>query len=360
MSGTSIDAVDAAIIETDGEVVKTVGGFITVAYDEGIKNRLIQSIEKKSVIDVGIEKDITIAHVQAVEKLLAQENKNSSEIDLIGFHGQTIFHDPDNGFTNQIGDGELLAKLTSIDVVNDFRSNDVANGGQGAPLIPIFHQAIFNNHEKPISIINVGGVANVSYLGKNSELIAFDTGPGNALIDDIVRIHKVGEYDEDGNLAAKGEINQEILADLIDNPFFERPVPKSLDRNEFSEAVKKVEGLSLEDACATLTAFTAVTIIMADKHFPEKPIMSYITGGGSKNKFLMSCLHKLLDGKVKVIEEAKSENIEYFGDAIEAQGFAFLAVRSIYNLPLSLPSTTGVKEPMVGGKLHKKVNNLQN
>jgi len=273
--------------------------------------------------------------------LLDKAGITKADVDLIGFHGHTIDHRPQERMTWQIGDGALLAELTGIDVVNDFRSADVKEGGQGAPLVPLFHAALVKDNEKPVAVLNIGGVANVTYISENN-IIAFDTGPGNAMLDDWVFQHNGKSYDEDGELSLEGNINEEALAKLVSNAYFEETPPKSLDRNHFSMDV--VTALSLNDGAATLAAFTAESIALGAKFFPQEVKSWYVSGGGRHNKRIMSELSSRLSGDVHNIED-----LGFDGDALEAQAFAYLAVRSIRKLPLSLPSTTGVKKSSVTG-----------
>lgn len=344
MSGTSMDGIDAAIIKTDGEKIYEFGKSISLPYDETTKNEIRKAIEE-SIDTSQISKEITEVHAKAVNALLKEAGLKSQEVDILGFHGQTIKHDPEKGITVQIGDGKLLAELTGINVVNDLRRNDVKNGGQGAPLVPLFHKALLDKSkiDLPVAILNIGGVANVTYIDENT-ILAFDTGPGNALIDDWVLHNNAGSLDENGKLATKGDINEEILAKLINNPYFDKKPPKSLDRNEFSNHF--INDLSLEDGAATLSVFTISSVIMADHHFPHKVKAWYVCGGGRHNSFIMDGLKTTLNN-VHSIEE-----LELDGDMIEAQAFAFLAVRSLRELPITLPSTTGVKQPLSGGILN--------
>jgi len=284
------------------------------------------------------ERRLTEDHAMAVA-LLARP------ADLIGFHGQTILHAPEAKRTWQIGDAALLARLTRTPVIHDFRTNDVLNGGQGAPLVPLFHAALAENLEKPLLIVNIGGVANLTWLGPHGEILACDTGPGNGPLDDWIFAHTGQPYDEDGNIAANGHARQDRLALLMSHPFFQKPAPKSLDRLTFSTLVAEAtKNLSLEDGAATLAAFTAAAIAAAP--LPGRPVRILVCGGGRKNRAIMSRLQKLVDVPVDPVETAGWD-----GDAMEAQCFAYLAVRSHHGLPLSLPTTTGVPNATQGGKL---------
>ncbi len=343
MSGTSMDGVDAAVVVTDGRNIKEMGVFHSVAYSKDFRQKLRDMIAGRKNNEQ-TERELTLIHAQAVADLLDKAGLAPQDVDVIGFHGQTIDHRPDEGVTVQVGDGELLARECGIDVVCDFRSADVRAGGQGAPLVPLFHAALARDLPKSLAILNIGGVANVTYIGGRSEedIIAFDTGPGNAMIDDWVYQHTGQNYDENGRIAASGKVNEDILQELLSNPYFDIKPPKSLDRNHFS--ANAVRNLSLEDGAATLTAFTAETVAYGLKYFSEVPQKWYICGGGRKNPQLM----QELSSRIKTTAEP-AENIGLNGDAMEAQAFAFLAVRSRYGLNLSLPSTTGVSSSSVTG-----------
>jgi anhydro-N-acetylmuramic acid kinase len=291
-----------------------------------------------------VEREVTEAHADAVARLVAEHGVAAA---VIGFHGHTILHRPAERRTWQIGDGALLARRTGIDVVCDFRSADVAAGGEGAPLVPLFHAALAAGLAKPLAIVNIGGVANVTWLGAEAgAILAFDTGPGNAPIDDWALRHLGRPVDRGGALARAGQIDSARLAAFLAHPFFDRPPPKSLDRDDF--AVFADDGLGAADGAATLTAMTAAAIARAAAHFPA-PVGSWlVTGGGRHNPALMDELARRLAVPVAPVEAAGWD-----GDALEAQAFAYLAVRSLEGLPLSLPSTTGVARPMTGGRLFR-------
>jgi anhydro-N-acetylmuramic acid kinase len=265
--------------------------------------------------------------------------------DVIGFHGQTILHLPDARRTWQIGDAAHLAARTRTKVVYDFRSADVAAGGQGAPLVPLFHAALAADLPKPLLIINIGGVANITYLGADGEILACDTGPGNGPLDDWVMRHTGAPFDADGALAASGLFRQDRLAMLMSHPYFRLPMPKSLDRLTFSALVAQAtNGLSAADGAATLAAFTVAAIAAAP--LPERPLRVLVAGGGRKNRNIMERLARIFAVPVSPVEA-----VGWDGDALEAQCFGFLAVRSLAGLPLSLPGTTGVPTPMPGGRV---------
>ncbi len=342
MSGTSLDGVDAALLKTDGTRIYEFGGALTHPYSESDREALFACLAGHGDFPAAAHL-LTLRHIEAVEALLAQTAPANELVALVGFHGQTILHAPERGITQQIGDPALLAERTGIPVIADFRSRDVAAGGQGAPLVPLYHAALAENLEQPVAVVNIGGVANITYIDGDT-IIACDTGPGNALIDDWVREHTGNLCDEGGALAANANPNASIIETLLAHPFFKAPPPKSLDRNAFRAFVAPfLTGLSVGEGASTLTEFTAASIAAIAGHLPKSPKQWLITGGGRHNRTLMSMLNKYL-GNVTLVEGEGWQ-----GDALEAQAFAFLAVRSLYGMPLSLPTTTGVSEPTTGG-----------
>jgi anhydro-N-acetylmuramic acid kinase len=345
MSGTSGDGIDAALIKTDGETIQEVGPALGEAYDADFRAR-VKAAYGRWVPSAGLERDLTERHAAAVQRLLAKAGKSAAEIGVVGFHGQTILHEPEKHRTRQIGDGALLAELTGIDVVNDFRSADMAAGGEGAPLAPVYHRAIAAALEKPVAMLNLGGVGNVTWIGADGTLIAFDTGPANALIDDWM-LQQTGEpVDRDGALARSGRVDEAAVARFLENPYFARPAPKSLDRDAFKGF--SIDGLSTADGAATLTAITAATVAAGVQQLPSKPTRWLACGGGRHNPVLMDALRQRLAVSVEPVEA-----IGWDGDVIEAQAFAYMAVRSLRGLPISFPGTTGVKQPQTGGRLHR-------
>lgn len=342
MSGTSLDGIDAAMIRTDGKNLVERVGFYTVAYAPATRDAL------RSCLGLGNDPDgrvaqaadmMTRAHIDAVSILRAA---HPGPVDLIGFHGQTIYHDPANRFTWQIGDAGLLARKTGIDVIHDFRQADVLAGGQGAPFLPLYHAALVAREPKPVAILNLGGVGNVTYIGADNLPMAFDTGPGNALIDDWVRQKTGGNYDAGGKIAASGIIRADVVNAYLSHPYFKKSPPKSLDRDQWS--LDKVRGMSLEDGAATLSAFTVQSVALARMHLPQAPQAWYVTGGGRHNATIMQGLRDAFNVTVGTVDD-----LGWNGDAMEAEGFAYLAVRSELGLPLSIPTTTGVPSPLTGG-----------
>jgi anhydro-N-acetylmuramic acid kinase len=356
MSGTSLDGVDAALLDTDGEEVVRAGPGLTMAYTPATRALLRAALEEARAVAQGspvpqsireAERVLTEAHAEAVKALLRRAGLAQDQVALLGFHGQTILHRPERHWTWQIGDGALLARLTGVDVVNDFRSADVKAGGQGAPLMPLYHAVLArrSGRPEPLVVVNIGGVAQVTYI--NDDLVlAFDTGPGNAPIDDWMHRHSGRPVDEDGAFAATGRVDGAALDQMLANPFFERVPPKSLDRMDFG--MEAVEKLSPADGAATLTAFTAASLARAREHFPDAAETWIVSGGGRHNKALMAMLRARVNAPVISAEDAGWD-----GDTLEAQGFAYLAMRSKKRLPLSLPTTTGVAQPMTGGRFWK-------
>lgn len=353
MSGTSMDGIDVAMLDTDGETIgkfgATGGRNYTPAEREVLREAIAEAVpltarEARTAPLIAAEDLITRTHAQAVADFLRDNGLRASDIDVIGFHGQTVLHRPEDGLTVQLGDGGRLADLTGIPVVYDFRAADMERGGQGAPLVPVYHRALAHRAglTLPAAIVNIGGVANVTWIGEDGALVAFDTGPGNALIDDWMRAKVGASHDEGGALAAEGQPDSKRLEALLRDPYFLRKPPKSLDRDAFS--LRAVEGLSPADGAATLVAFTAAALLCAVAHVPAPPKVYVVAGGGAHNRTLMAALNKLLPGKVM-----RAADLGWASDSVEAQAFAYLAARTLKGLPLSFPGTTGVPEPTGGG-----------
>lgn len=347
MSGTSLDGIDAALIRSDGRRQVEPGPALTVSYDLDFRARLRGVLGGRGAV-AEVARELTLRHAQAVRDLLTRAGMAAGEVTVIGFHGHTVLHEPQAGRTLQIGDGALLAAEIGIDVVNDFRSNDMVAGGQGAPFAPLYHAARATGLDKPMAVLNLGGVGNLTWLGADEEddVLAFDTGPGNALIDDWAERHTGKSRDEDGAMAGAGTVDDKALAALMAHPYFQESPPKSLDRDAFDP--QPVAGLSAVDGAATLTAFTAASVAAAVAHLPVPPRRWLVTGGGRHNPVLMAALAERLAVPVEPVEA-----VGWDGDALEAQAFAYLALRSLDGLPLSLPGTTGAKQPTTGGVLHR-------
>ncbi len=349
MSGTSMDGMDAALVRSDGETAEAFGAMLTRPYSAD-QRKLLASVLGGVGDRAAAVAMVTEVATSIVDELLQKNELTSSKITVIGFHGHTIDHRPAEGVTCQIGDGAELARRTGIDVIGDFRSADVAAGGEGAPLAPLYHAALAQGLERPLAVLNIGGVANVTWLGEDEgegqTILAFDTGPGNALIDDWCHLHTGQAFDSDGRLAAAGQVAEARLESLLKHDFFARKPPKSLDRNDFS--FESLEGLKPADGAATLTAFSARAVALAARHFPA-PVQRWLCcGGGRHNPQLMAALKGSLGAAVEPVEV-----VGWRGDALEAEAFGFLALRSLAGLPVSLPTTTGAGRPLSGGVLYR-------
>ena len=360
MSGTSMDGIDVALIETDGAQELQRGPAGSYPYSAGFCAQLRVGLteatdlrrreERPGSLHL-VERYLTDLHAEAVTHFLQDHRIAPESIDIVGFHGHTVLHAPERQLTVQIGDGAALARAIGIDVVYDLRAADVAAGGQGAPLASIYHKALVAKLRRPVAVVNVGGVANVTWLcgGSLTEdaLVAFDTGPGNALIDDWMQKRTGKSYDANGECAAAGRVNEAALAELLTNRFFAAAPPKSVDRNAFSAGA--VTDLSTEDGAATLTAFTAAAIATSRFHMLEQPNTWVISGGGRKNKTLMSMIAERVENAV-----IPAEAVALDGDAVEAEAWAYLAVRSVQGWAITFPGTTGVSAPLTGGVLARK------
>ena len=346
MSGTSVDGVDAALIETDGERLASFGPFVTIPYADDVR-RLIRGAfgaEKSGELTIAAERAVTDAHIDAVRRWSEVSGTTLSTLDVVGFHGQTITHRPERRFTWQIGDGATLARAIGVKVVSDLRGADVRAGGQGAPLVPVYHAALARDLPRPLAVVNVGGVANVTWIGSDGALLAFDTGPGNAPIDDWCARGAGLRFDADGALAASGKVDRARVERFSEHRYFAIEPPKSLDRGDFNDSW--ANGLSVVDGAATLTRGTARAIALAARHFPMPAAQWVITGGGARNPVLVKAIADEARGKV-----VTADSLGWNGDALEAQAFAFLAVRSLRGLPISFPGTTGAPRPLTGGRL---------
>jgi anhydro-N-acetylmuramic acid kinase len=355
MSGTSLDGVDVALIETDGERIVAFGPTGYRPYSDAEQALLRQALQQGAgLTDRGArpgvlaqaEAFVTAVHAATVEDFLSIERIDKSGIAAVGFRGQTVLHKPAARLTVQLGDGAALARRLDMTVVHDFRAADVAAGGQGAPLVPVFHQALVRDLARPhpIGVLNVGGVANVTFVD-GGDPIACDTGPGNALIDDFMRARTGAPLDRDGDQAAKGRVDEAFVARVLENPFFGQPCPKSLDRNAFAFANIGLPDFSVADGAATLSALTAASVARVLPHLPAAPRAWIVAGGGARNPTLMRMLAERL--RPATVETADA--IGWSSQAIEAQAFAYLAVRTLNGLPITFSATTGVSKPLEGG-----------
>ncbi len=299
------------------------------------------------------ERAVTIAHAEAVAAFTAQNRIASGDIDIVGFHGQTVLHRPAQKMTVQIGDAAALAKTIHIPVMHDFRAADVAAGGQGAPFVPVYHRALAQSLERegPLVVVNIGGVSNITYIDGADTLIACDTGPGNALLDDYVFRTMGQPFDTEGRMAAQGIVDVAWVRRALEHPFFALAPPKSLDRNDF--AALALPEKSPADGAATLTAFTAEAIARIVTLLPKEPKSWIVAGGGARNLTMLRMLRERLTPAT--IETADA--LGWSADAMEAQAFGFLAARGLKGLPLSYPATTGVPIPMTGGVIARAVIN---
>ncbi len=362
MSGTSMDGVDVAAIETDGRVVSEFGPTLFRPYSDAERAAIRVAVEEAPAIGhradrpgelILAERVVTAAHIDAVTTFLAANGLDRQDVAVIGFHGQTVFHAPARGLTVQLGDGLALARAVGVPVVYDFRAADVAAGGEGAPLVPIYHAGLVATSDlpRPVAVLNLGGVANLTFVGGTpggeGDLLAFDCGPGNALLDDWCLKRTGRAVDVDGRAGAKGRADEKVVAELLAHPFFAAPPPKSLDRNAFSSA--SVDGLSTEDGAATLTAFTAAAVVAGLALMPAPPRTLVVAGGGAHNPTLMRMI-----GERTGLAVTTASAVGWSTDFLEAQAFAHLAVRHLDGLPLSFPGTTGVREPTCGGVLAKR------
>jgi anhydro-N-acetylmuramic acid kinase len=359
MTGTSLDAVDMAVLETDGETITAFGAAGERKLSDPTRDLALEATAAALAWPRGAPPPAVFAraaravaeeHFAAAQGFLAANGLAWTDIDLIGMHGQTVLHERPAagaaGRTVQLGDAGLLARLSGVPVAYDFRSADVAAGGEGAPLAPIYHlaRARSSGMAAPLAVLNVGGVANVTFWAGGDQIAAFDTGPGNGLIDLLVQSRDAGRFDDGGRLASAGKVDEDVLGGLLADPYFQAPAPKSLDRHDFSLA--PLGGLSLEDACATLVAFTAETVRLAFVLMEKTPREVVVTGGGRHNPQIMRALAQRLPAPVTTAEDHG-----WRGDAVEAEAFAYLAARTARGLPISFPQTTGVPQPMAGGRI---------
>ena len=360
MSGTSQDGVDVALIDTDGERIAQFGATACRPYTQSERTLLRRATAvaanltdraARPAIVAKAEALVTDAHAEVVQAFLATNDLRAADVAVIGFHGLTLLHRPERALTIQIGDGAALATALKLPVMYDFRAADVAAGGQGAPLAPVFHRALVRQFDgaAPVAVLNVGGVANVTFID-GDELIACDTGPGNALLDDFLRLRTGRPLDTDGKMANAGTVREDMIEQLMAHPFFATPPPKSLDRNDFRGWVGgKLDGIGIEDGAATLTALTAASVAGVLPHLPRPPTTWIVAGGGARNPTLMHMLQtSLTPARVEPAHAAG-----WSADLLEAQAIAYMAVRSMRGLPITFPGTTGAPRPLTGGILAK-------
>lgn len=352
MSGTSRDGIDAALIATDGAGAIRPLGFTSRAYDASTRSMIAAACDIAMSLPhrqahpaiQRCEDHITALHADILADLFAASGVAPAEVAAVGFHGHTVAHRADRGWTWQIGNGQMLADRFGIDTIVDMRLADMAAGGQGAPLLPIYHQAIFSGPGQDIAVLNLGGVANLTWLGRTGDIAAFDCGMASALIDDWMAEVCGKPFDEDGALAATGRVDAAILAGMLDHPYFTQPLPKSLDRADFG--IDPVRRLSPPDGAATLTAFSAQAVAMGLDLLPGRAERIIVAGGGRKNRTMMAMIAERCG-----LPAIPAEDLGWDGDAIEAQGFAYMAVRHMRGYPTTFPGTTGVSKATVGGRM---------
>jgi anhydro-N-acetylmuramic acid kinase len=349
ISGTSMDGIDVAVIETDGKLVVSPGVGGSYPYHPVLREQLLAVIADQEMAELAplaaVEAAVTEAHGDAIASFMNDNGIAPGQIDVIGLHGQTVVHRPERRFTRQLGSAADIAARFGVTAVGRFRHADVAAGGEGAPLVPLYHKALATKLPQPSMVLNLGGVGNVTYID-GEKVIAFDTGPASAMMDDFVRRRCGLPFDAQGQIAASGTPRKALVDDFAQHPYFDRPPPKSLDRNEFHAAAAAVEPLSDRDAMATLAEFTVLASVAALKHVPQRPRRWLVTGGGRHNRHLMDRLAAELRSPVGPVEM-----VGWDGDLLEAQCFGYLAVRSLLGLPISLPTTTGVPRPLTGGEV---------
>ncbi len=357
-----MDGIDIALIETDGESQVLRGPSSFVPYETAFRRQIEAGLEDAKSIKTrderpgclsGIEKELTKRHGDAVLKFLSDQSLAKEDVDIIGFHGQTVLHRPGEALTVQLGNGRMLADVTGIPVVYDMRANDMEHGGQGAPLVPAYHQALAAyvpsefGKGKPVVFVNIGGISNVTIISGNGDPIAFDTGPGNTLIDQWVSDKAGIAYDAGGSIASEGQVITQAVTRYLAKPFFELTPPKSLDRNDFTLA--DLGNAELADGARTLARVTAHAILKASAYAPEQPSLWIICGGGRKNATIMADLAQgAHQAGAKVVV---AEDLGFNGDSMEAEAWAYLAVRSLDAKPLTWPTTTGCNAPVTGGVL---------
>ncbi len=359
MSGTSMDGIDIALLRTDGEDFVERGPSMEIPYDPEFRRALAHGLEDAKSIRTrterpgnlaALERNLTLRHVEAV-KAFMNINHREQQVDIIGFHGQTVLHRPEQGLTVQLGDGALLARQSGIPVVYDMRANDMANGGEGAPLVPVYHQALAESlgAARPVVFVNIGGISNLTFIGRDGTVAAFDSGPGNTLIDQWVEQVAGIPFDQGGAIASEGQVITSLAERYLAHPFFTGDVRRSLDRNDFQPPAESEA--SLHDGARTLAYVTAAAILKSANHLPDAPKQYVICGGGRLNRVIMEDLTLLAGETGATVIDA--DDAGFNGSSMEAEAWAYLAVRSLKGLPLTFPGTTGVGEPVTGGVLAK-------
>ena len=363
MSGTSMDGIDLAVLVTDGEDAVQRGPSLFVPYEASFRKRIEASLEEAKAITqrdqrpgdlAALEREITMRHARAVSEFRNKLSGQWARPDLVGFHGQTVLHRPDQALTVQLGDGGLLARETGLAVVHDMRANDMRHGGQGAPLVPAYHAALAHSLPAiyadgfPVAFVNIGGISNVTWVPKTGAPVAFDSGPGNALIDQWVSREGGLPFDENGMIASEGGVIRAVVESYLDSPFFAKAAPKSLDRNAFT--LEYVAGAELADGARTLAAVSAEAILLSARQMPEPPKLWIVCGGGRKNPHIVADLRSGADAAGAAVILAEDAALD--GDAMEAEAWAYLAVRAKLGMPLTFPTTTGCTAAVSGGVLN--------
>lgn len=352
-SDTSMTGVDVALIETDGIDIYWQGPWLSSPYPPELKSAIKSVMGERGQLDAPylkhVEKQVTQHHIDALQTLLRHADKNALNVDVVAFPGHTVLHHPHDKVSIQIGSVEQLQAVLNVPVVNRFFQTDLSAGGQGSPLFPVFYEAMTRDLDKPVGVVSIGGLTSLSYIGANGELVGFDVGPGNILIDRWMDAKMGAEMDFDGLWAARGSIDQRLLTKMLAHPYFAKKPPKASDATDFDELMKDVEGSTVADGAATLTALTVQSIVRAAGFLPETPKMWIITGGGAMNPSIIKGLRQTLPG-VRTAQEMRWNT-----ECLEAQGWAFLAARTVFKLPISFPLTTGVLDPISGGLLHPRI-----
>lgn len=358
MTGTSLDGIDQAIIDTDGEAQLDLGPWSETPMPAQVRSVLEQAVKAalawprgaaEPAIFTEARRVLVDYHLQSADQFLQSNGLIFKDIDLMGVHGQTVLHErPQHGLrgrTVQLFDGQAFADATGVTVVSDFRQADVAAGGEGAPLAPVYHRALVQKAglELPVVVVNLGGVANITLIDEDTKLMALDTGPANGLMDQWMRRHDRGDYDHEGQIAASGRVDEDVVAAYMGHPYFAASAPKSLDRYDFT--LERVQGLDLADGMATLSAFTLRSLLAGIEAVGARPKTVVLAGGGRHNRHLVSQIAAAL-APAQVIP---AETLGWRGGALEAEAFAYMAARTLRGLPISFPGTTAVPEPMTGG-----------